>query len=102
MMDKNEILQIVISNVKALVDTLPDAYKFSVDENTILFGNGSNIDSLSLVSIIVDLETSFSADYGFDISLTDDRAMMRAKSPFDSVQSLVDYMDELINGKLTD
>ena len=97
-MNKEEILEIVISNVNSLVDTLPSDQKFIVDQNTILFGNGSNIDSLSLVSIVVDLESLFSDDYDLEISLTDDKAMMRKKSPFDSIISLVDYIDELVNG----
>ena len=96
-MNKDAISDIVISNVKSLVDTLPAEQKFTVDQNTILFGNGSNIDSLSLVSIIIDLETAFSDDYELEISLTDDKAMMREKSPFDSVKSLVDYINELVN-----
>jgi len=97
-MNKEEILEIVISNVNSLVDTLPSDQKFTVDQNTILFGNGSNIDSLSLVSIIVDLESLFSDDYDLEISLTDDKAMMRKKSPFDSIISLADYIEELVNG----
>lgn len=96
-MNKDAILDIVILNVRSLVDTLPDEQKFIVDQNTILFGNGSNVDSLSLVSIIVDLETTFSEDYKLDISLSDDKAMMRKNSPFDSVKSLVDYINELVN-----
>lgn len=96
-MNKESILKIVISNVTSLVDTFPDEQKFSVDQNTVLFGNGSSIDSLSLVSVIVDLESTFSLDYDLDISLTDDRAMTREKSPFNSVISLVEYIDELIN-----
>jgi acyl carrier protein len=97
-MEKEEIKEIVISNVKALVETLPSEQQFEVNEDTVLFGKGSLIDSLSLVSIIVDLETVFSIDYGYDdISLTDDRAMTRKQSPFDSVTTMVDYIDELIN-----
>lgn len=96
-MNKEEILEIVISNVVSLVETLPDDQKFTVDQNTILFGNGSNIDSLSLVSIIVDLESIFIDEYDLEISLTDDKAMMRKKSPFDSIDSLVEYIDELVN-----
>jgi len=96
-MNKAEILEIVISNVNSLVDTLPNDQKFVVDQNTILFGNGSNIDSLSLVSIIVDLESIFLDDYDLEISLTDDKAMMRKISPFDSIISLVDYIDELVS-----
>ncbi len=97
--NKNEIHDIVISKVVSLVDTLPEDKKFSVDQNTTLFGNGSSIDSLSLVSIIVDLETTFSAEYGLDISLTDDKAMMREKSPFESIKSLAEYISELVNDK---
>ena len=38
----------------------------------------------------------FSEEHGFDISLTDDRAMTREISPFDSVTSLADYIFEVI------
>lgn len=95
-MDKEQIFEIVISCVRSLVDTLPEKSKFAVDQNTVLFGKDSNIDSLSLVSVIVDLETIFSTDYNFDISLTDDRAMTRAISPYDNISNLVDYIDELV------
>jgi len=96
-MTKKEITDIVINQVINLNDTFPDVEKITVNENTILFGNGSSIDSLSLVSVIVDLEMLFSDEHGFDISLTDDRAMTRAISPFDSVATLVDFIFEIIN-----
>ena len=95
-MNKIEIKEIVLTNVRELVDTFDEKDQFSIDENTVLFGEDSSIDSLSLVSIIVDLETYFT-DEGFELSLTDDQAMTREISPFDSVQNLVDYIDELIN-----
>ena len=96
-MDRNEISKIVIDNVKNLEDTLPAEQKFEVNENTHLFGEHSTIDSLSLVSIIVDLETAFSNDYGYNISLSDDRAMTRSVSPFESIRTMIDYIDELVN-----
>jgi len=96
-MDKQKILEIVIQQVKELNETLPENQQFTVDQNTVLFGNDSKIDSLSLVSVIVDLEGIFSSEYDFDISLTDDRAMTREVSPFDNVTSLVDYIHEVIS-----
>ena len=96
-MTKQEISSIVINQVEQLNDTFPDAQKITVNENTVLFGNGSSIDSLSLVSIIVDLEMLFSTEYGHDISLTDDRAMAREISPFTNITTLADYIFELIN-----
>ncbi len=98
-MNKEEIYEIVIKQVEELNDTLPNDDKFEVTRDTVLFGNNSNIDSLSLVSVIVDLETIFSSDYDLDISLTDDRAMTREISPFDSITSLVEYIDEIVNGE---
>lgn len=99
-MNKEKALEIVIENVKNLIETFPSDQQFEISEDTILFGNGSLIDSLSLVTVIVDLETVFASDYDQEISLTDDRAMTRAISPFDSVGSLVDYIVELTNEKV--
>jgi acyl carrier protein len=98
-MNKQEITTTVIKQVENLNDTFPESQKIIVNENTVLFGNGSSIDSLSLVSIIVDLEMLFSTEYGHDISLTDDRAMAREKSPFANIATLVDYIFELVNEK---
>jgi acyl carrier protein len=96
-MDKKIIHDIVMNQVTQLNETLPVDQQFVVNENTVLFGNGSAIDSLSLVSIIVDLETVFSSEHNQDISLTDDNAMTRSISPFSSISSLIDYIFELVN-----
>lgn len=96
-MNRDQILNIVINQVNELKDTLPESQQFETNEDTVLFGENSNIDSLSLVSVIVDLETQFSTDYNYEISLTDDRAMTREVSPFSSIKSLVDYIYEVIN-----
>jgi hypothetical protein len=96
-MTKQEITDIVVNQVEQLNETFTEGQKMNVSESTILFGKGSSVDSLSLVSIIVDLEMVFSEEYGYDISLTDDRAMAREKSPFTNIATLVEYTFELIN-----
>lgn len=98
-MNKNQILSIVIENVKSLVDTFPEEDRIPVNENTVLFGLNSAIDSLSLVSVIVDLETEFMDIHNFELSLTDDRAMTRKISPYDNISVLSDYIYELVNEK---
>lgn len=96
-MERAKIYEIVIKQVQELNETLPENQQFAVNEDTILFGNNSNIDSLSLVSVIVDLETVFSEAYDKEISLTDDRAMTREINPFSSIRNLVDYITEVVN-----
>jgi acyl carrier protein len=98
-MNKEVLKSIVLNQVSEIVSTFEESQKFNVTEDTILFGSGSKIDSLSLVSIIVDLEMIFSTEHGIDISLTDDRAMAREKSPFTNITTLVDYIFELIKEK---
>jgi acyl carrier protein len=96
-MKKETINSIVINQVNEVVSTFEENQKFNVIESTILFGPGSLIDSLSLVSVIVDLEAIFLEEYGLNISLTDDKAMAREKSPFENITTLVDYIFELID-----
>ena len=62
---------------------------------TPLFGGDSQVDSLGLVSLIVDVETTLNTEHGLAISLADDRAMSRPKSPYTSVATLKEYVLEL-------
>jgi acyl carrier protein len=96
-MNRETILENVIYNVNNIVETFPKDQQFAVSEATVLFGLGSQIDSLSLVNVIVDLEMQFSSDYNIELSLTDDRAMARTVSPFTRVETLVDYIHELLS-----
>jgi hypothetical protein len=61
----------------------------------VLSGSGAELDSVALVSFIVEVETSLNLDHDLALSLTDDRAMSRDPSPFDSVQTLKQYIVEL-------
>jgi hypothetical protein len=96
-MNKNEIYQVVETQLKILNDTFPEDQKFNISYETMLFGRGSCIDSMSLVSVIVDIETYFLDEHNIDVCITDDRAMTREISPFDNVKNLVDYLHEIIN-----
>ena len=72
---------------------------FEISKTTALFGVNAQIDSLSLVSLIVDIETALNSEYGLSLSLTDDRAMSRPQSPFINVQTLKDYIVEIVQEK---
>ncbi len=96
-MEREEILKIVTGQVELLRDTFPQDEQFAIEDNMILFGADSNIDSLSLVSLIVDIESLFFDEYNLEISLTDDNAMMRKISPFSTISSLTDYIFEVVN-----
>lgn len=96
-MERQEILNTVKNQVELLRDTFPSDEQFEVTEEMILFGADSTIDSLSLVSLIVDIESLFFDEYNLEISLTDDNAMMRKISPFSTISTLTDYIFEVVN-----
>ena len=94
-----QIDAIIFKALNALNDELPADQRVDVSVNTPLFGKDAKIESLSLVSLIVDVEGELNSDYNLDISLTDDRAMTREISPFTTVQALKDYILELAEEK---
>jgi hypothetical protein len=92
MINKNQVLEIILRALQNLNDELPDGDKIEVSPTTPLFGPNATLDSLALVSVIVDVEGDVSTALGRSISLTDDRAMSQEISPFDDVQTLLNYI----------
>ncbi len=92
MIQETEVLGVIFKALNNLNDELDDDDKFKVSENTCLFGGDAELDSLSLVSVIVDVEGDISDLLGHSISLTDDRAMSQEISPFSNVKSLLAYI----------
>ena len=66
-----------------------------INKTTLLLSEGSFIDSMTLVSIIVDLETTLSEVFQNEISLSDEKAMSREISPYTDVNNLIEYIVEL-------
>ena len=99
MSNKEKIFKIIFVALESLNEELPDDQKVIINAQTALFGDAAALDSLSLVSVIVDVESAISTEFDYPIALTDDRAMNREISPFDTVQTLADYIEELLAEK---
>jgi acyl carrier protein len=67
-----------------------------VSEETYLIGRRAVIDSLGIVTLIVDLEQRIDDEYGVALTLADERAMSQKNSPFLTVSTLTDYVIGLI------
>jgi acyl carrier protein len=62
-------------------------------------GSDPKIDSLGFVSLISDVEIALNVNFGLDISLADDRAKSQPDSPYETVETLRDYILELATGQ---
>lgn len=96
MINEEKVLEIILRALQSLNDELPVKEKFKAGPTTSLFGPNASLDSLALVSVIVDVEADVSTALGHNISLTDDRAMSQEVSPFDNVQTLLNYIMTLV------
>lgn len=91
-MTKGEALAIVLAALNTLNEEFSEGEKIIVAPETPLFGGDAVIDSLSLVSVIVDVEQAVGDKLGYSISLTDDRAINQEVSPFTSPNTLAAYI----------
>jgi len=80
-----------------LNEELPEGDRVDAKPSTVLFGIGAEIDSLSLVSLVVDIESALSDQYDLDIALADEEATARPVLPFSTVQALEEYILERAN-----
>ena len=95
---KNEnIKSIILHALKNLNEERGPDEQLTIDLNTRLFGADAMLDSLSLVSVIVDIENAVCEQSGHEISLADDRAMSQEISPFSDVNTLTAYIELLMS-----
>lgn len=91
-----KVLEVILQALRTLNAERGADEQIEIGPQTSLFGERSALDSLSLVSVIVDLETAVSDQFGRTISLTDDKAMNRDPVPFTDVTTLQRYILELL------
>jgi len=96
--NENTVLDTIFQALRTLNEERSAGDQIEISINTSLFGEQSELDSLSLVSVIVDLETLVSDKFDRKVSLTDDQAMSRDPVPFTNVLTLKAYILEQLAG----
>ena len=94
--DREHICAIVIATLKECNEELNFQELNHPHEETALFGGKGVLDSLKLVSLIVDIEQRIAAEFNQSVVLADERAMSKFHSPFRTVRTLVDYIGEVL------
>ena len=96
MTDKNAIIEIVYNVIDEINFELSSEKKIQKSLDAVLYGGNNNLDSLGLVDLVVLVEQKIEDVLNTIIDLTDDRAMSQKQSPFRTIGSLVNYIDETI------
>ncbi len=64
--------------------------------DTPLYGENGLLDSLALVSLIADLEAAIGERFEVEVTLADERAMSRKRSPFRTAGTLAEFVEEVV------
>lgn len=94
-MTRSDIEAIVLAAMTAANQGRDAGAQLQVAPDARIFGQGSPLDSLGLVGLLVDIEDGL-RDQGVDVELSDARAMSQTRSPFRDVPALVAYIDGLL------
>lgn len=96
-MNIQEIKQVILGALEGINQERLEAEQFTATEDTALFGADGVLDSLELVSLIVDVENAVADVTSKQISLSDDRAMNQPEYPFGSISLLTCYIEMLLS-----
>ena len=91
-----QVTALVYRAVDEINGELTDGQRLEKDPSTVLFGNNAKIDSMALVSFIVAVEEQILNELGIAMTLADDKAMSMQRSPFRTLETLVDYVKSRI------
>jgi hypothetical protein len=91
---KPQIEAIVLDAVERTNLARDADHQLVVSPTAPLYSPESTLDSLSLVTLLIDIEEGL-LDAGCEVSLSDERAMSQQHSPFRDVPTLVAYISGL-------
>ena len=93
---QGKINQIIIESVHEINSQLTEEQQILISNNTPLFGENSNIDSLGLVTLMVSIEHKIEDEFDLSITIADERAMAQKNSPFKTIGTLTEYVGYLV------
>jgi acyl carrier protein len=61
-----------------------------------LYGASGKLESLDFVTFITKVEDKINAEFGTDITIANEHLLSKQKSPFSTLRSLIEYLEELL------
>jgi len=93
--DRAGIESIVLGAIRLTNQGRQADSQLEVSPTALLYAPQSPLDSLGLVAFLIDVEEAL-ADAGYQVTLSDERAMSLRYNPFRDVPSLVTYIAKLL------
>ena len=65
-----------------------------IDSSTKLFNGREGLDSLGLVTLLINIEQKIESEYGTSLTIADEKAMSEKNSPFKTIGSLIIFLEK--------
>jgi acyl carrier protein len=99
MANRERVAASVFRAVDEVNGMLPPESRLEKSHTTRILGKDGKLDSLGFVNLIVAVEENIVEDFGVVISLADEKVRSQEESPFQTFQTLIDYVSILLDEK---
>ena len=99
---QKKIIDLIFDTIDKFNNEYSDEIQLEKSSHTALLGQGSKLDSLGLINLIVAVEQNVEDKFDITITLADERAMSQGISPFRTVGSLADYIEMILEENKND
>lgn len=96
MTDEERIAKAVYAAVDELNEQLPKGVSVEKSLDAPLYGASGKLESLDFVTFIMEVEEKIKTEFGVDITIADENLLSKEKSPFSSLRTLIEYLEELL------
>lgn len=96
---ETELTDLILEALTAAMSQAGQPWTGGISPETRLYGYGSDVDSMGLVVLLIELEERVSRRYGVSIGLTNEQVMSQ-QSPLRTVGSLVTYLGDRVADRL--
>ena len=94
--DQERIARAVYAAVDELNEQLPKGVSVEKSLDAPLYGAAGKLESLDFVTLIMEVEEKINAEFGTDITIADENLLSKQKSPFSSLRTLIEYLEEVL------
>jgi len=93
---EKKVYTIVCNAIDEVNKQYPGNPSVPIEPEAVLFGADSSLDSLGLVNLIITIEQMIEDEFEITISLANEKAISRKSSPFRTINSLTEYIEQLL------
>ncbi len=96
MTNNERITNVVYKAVDELNQQLPKGSQIEKTLDAPLYGASGKLESLDFVTFIMEVEENMKQELGTDLTIADENLLSKEKSPFSSLRTLIEYLDETL------